>query len=244
MSPKNDKHADPATPETDTEAENATADTGVSELNTAQAPAEDMTPGEKIGDPVANLEGEVVELKNQLLRALAETENLRRRSARERDDAVKYAAVPLIKDVLAVADNLHRALTSVPTDAVEGNEQLKTLLDGVEMTEKELQNVLARHGIERIEPIGERLDPHFHEALFEIPDPSVPPGTVLRVLQAGYRLRDRLIRPAQVGVSKGGPRAAASSDGAGDIGDNGGGGNGGEDEKGRRNPGSQYDTSA
>ena len=235
MSRKRDKHTDPATPENGASEAEIDAELEAAEVDAAEAPVEDLAE-----DPVVRLEGEVAELKNQLLRALAETENLRRRAARERDDAVKFAAVPLIKDVLAVADNLHRALVSVPAEAAEGSDQLKTLLDGVEMTEKELQSVFARHGIERIEPIGERLDPHFHEALFEIPDPSVPAGTVLRVLQAGYRLRERLIRPAQVGVAKGGPSAAVSrpatspegTDSA--PGDNGGNGDSDPDESGHR----------
>ena len=190
-------------------------------------------------DPVMLLAGEVASLKDQLLRALAETENLRRRSEREREDAVKYASVPLVRDLVNVADNLRRALASVPAEAAQDNEQLKTLLDGVEMTDRELQTIFARHHIERIEPLGERLDPHFHEALYEIPDPSVPTGTVVQILQAGYRLRDRLIRPAQVAVAKGGPSAAAgpaaTSEGPGNDGANG---------AGRHEPGRRFDTSA
>ena len=155
---------------------------------------------------------EAAALKDQLLRALAETENLRRRSRRELEDAVKYAAAPLIKDLLAVADNLRRALESVPDGAAEGNDQIKTLIAGIELTEKELNTVFERHGIVKIEPLGERLDPHFHEAMYEIPDPKSPGGTVLQVFQAGYRLRDRLLRPAQVGVAKGGPAPKATAD--------------------------------
>ncbi|MHA1601112.1 MAG: nucleotide exchange factor GrpE [Alphaproteobacteria bacterium] len=239
MSRKHDKHTDPAAPEntapgTDVPAtEMGVVGTGAAESNVVDSAVTEAS----IEDLVERLEGEVAELKNQLLRALAETENLRRRSAREREDAVKYAAVPLIKDIIGVADNLRRALGSVPEDAIEGNEQLKTLLDGVGMTEKELQSVFAGHGIERIEPMGGRLDPHFHEALFEVPDTSVPAGTVVRVLQAGYRLGERLIRPAQVGVAKGGPSAATAS--ADDTG-----GNGGSEGNDRQEPGSQYDTSA
>jgi molecular chaperone GrpE len=128
----------------------------------------------------------------------------------------------------------------VPADAAETSEQLKTLLDGVEMTEKDLQNIFARHGIERIDPMGERLDPHFHEAMYEVPDARVPSGTVVQVLQAGYKLRDRLIRPAQVGVAKGGPSPAAASP-ASEFGT---GGTGGSDGTDPQKPGSQYDTSA
>jgi len=232
MNRERNKHTDPA--DTDPEAD---SDAPEAEFDAAQVDAGE-TP---IEDPVVRLESEVAVLKDQLLRALAEIENIRRRSARERDDAVKFAAVPLVKDIIGVADNLRRALSSVPADAGEGNEQLKTLLDGVEMTEKDLQSVFARHGIERIEPMGERLDPHFHEALFEVPDASVPAGTVVQVLQAGYRLRERLIRPAQVGIAKGGPSAAASPDATGKVS---AGGDGGDDGNGQRDPGSRYDTSA
>jgi len=180
--------------------------------------------------PIARLEAEVAALKDQLLRALAETENQRRRATREREDAVRYAAVPLIRDLIGVSDNLRRALASVPTEAAADGEQLKTLLAGVEMTEKDLQTIFARHDIERIEPLGERLDPHLHEAMLEIPDARTPAGTVLRVLQAGYRLRDRLIRPAQVAVAKGGAGPAAdAADGSGN---------------GESQPGRHYDTSA
>lgn len=188
-------------------------------------------------DPVARLTGEVAALKDQLLRALAETENLRRRSEREREDAVKYASVPLVRDLVNVADNLRRALASVPAEEAQGNEQLKTLLDGVEMTDRELQTIFARHHIERIEPLGQRLDPHLHEALYEIPDPSAAAGTVLQVLQAGYRLRDRLIRPAQVAVAKGGPSAAAGPAAATPE-------SSGNDGADRREPGRRFDTSA
>lgn len=233
MSRKFDKQSDPSAPESTTpEEDKPAAETGPADIDGIG----DAIPEPALEDPVERLEGEVAELKNQLLRALAETENLRRRSARERDDAVKFAAVPLIKDIIGVADNLGRALGSVPVEAVEGNEHLKTLLDGVGMTEKELVSVFAAHGIERIEPMGDRLDPHFHEALFEVPDASVPAGTVVQVLQAGYRLGGRLIRPAQVGVAKGGPSAAVAS-----AGENGEAASDGNDQQ---EPGSQVDTSA
>ncbi len=171
------------------------------------APGE-AAPGESVAaevDRAAWLEVEVASLKDQLLRALAETENLRRRSQREREDAVKYAAAPLIKDLVGVVDNLRRAMNSVSSEALEADEHLKTLMTGLEMTEKELNAVFEKHHIVRIEPLGERLDPHYHEAMYEIPDPEAASGTVLQVLQPGYRLHGRLLRPAQVGVAKGGP---------------------------------------
>jgi len=163
-------------------------------------------------DPVVLLEAEVTSLKDQLLRAMAETENVRRRAQREREDSVKYASAPVIKDLLAVADNLQRALESVPEDLVAENEQVKNLRLGVEMTQKELQSVFERHGIRTIEPLGERLDPHLHEALYEVEDPAKPAGTVVQVIQSGYRLHERLLRAARVGISKGGPKAGAAAE--------------------------------
>jgi molecular chaperone GrpE len=160
-------------------------------------------------DQIARLEVAAAELRDQLLRALAEQENQRRRSRREREEAVRYAAAPLLRDLLNVVDNLSRALASVPDGAAENDEPLKTLLDGVKLTERELQSVFERHNIVRLDPLGERLNPHQHEAMFEMPDPSVPAGTVVQVLQSGYLLHDRLLRPARVGVAKGGPAATA-----------------------------------
>ena len=230
MSRKHRHHEDAAAPDTAA----LETDTPTPAADEAAEAADQAAAGAPADDPIVRLGSEVASLKDQLLRALAETENLRRRAAREREDAVKYAAVPLVRDLIGVADNLRRALASVPAETMQGNEQLKTLLDGVEMTEKELQSIFARHHIERFEPMGERLDPHVHEAVFEIADPTVPAGTVVQVLQAGYRLRDRLIRPAQVALAKGGPSTAAPREA--NTGDNGG--------NGSRNPGRRYDTSA
>ena len=157
---------------------------------------------------VADLEKQVAELKDQLLRAVAETENLRRRAERERSDAAKYAAVPLIKDLLAVADNLERALSSVPEEAKQGDGALSSLLTGVEMTERELQSVLQRHKIEKLDPMGQKMNPHEHEAMFEVPDANNEPGTVVQVIQQGYKLHDRLLRPARVGIARSDPQAA------------------------------------
>lgn len=173
--------------------------------------AHDLSPDE---DPVTVLEGEVASLKDQLLRAMAETENVRRRAQREREDGAKYAAAAVVKDLLGVADNLQRALESVPPELAEQNEPVKNLRLGVEMTQKELQTVFERHNIRVIEPLGEKLDPHLHEAMFEIEDPDKPAGTVVQVIQAGYRLHDRLLRPARVGISKGGAKANGGSNGA------------------------------
>lgn len=162
-------------------------------------------------NPVALLEAEVASLKDQLLRAMAETENVRRRAQRDREDSLKYAGVPVIKDVLGVADNLQRALESVPQDQLADDGPMQNLRLGVEMTLRELQSVFERHGIKIIEPMGERLDPHLHEALYEVEDPSKAAGTVVQIIQPGYRLHDRLLRPARVGVSRGGPKPGAES---------------------------------
>lgn len=180
--------------------------------NAPEAPAEtEMDAAEAEESPVATLEAEVAQLKDQLLRALAETENVRRRAERERNDAQKYAAAPVLKDLLGVADNLSRAIASVPEDAAEGDERLATLLDGVKLTEKELVGAFARHNVVKLEPLGEPLDPHRHEAMFEVPDPAQASGTVVQVIQPGYLLHDRLLRPARVGVAKAAAPAAADS---------------------------------
>ncbi|WP_420345925.1 nucleotide exchange factor GrpE [Pelagibius sp.] len=195
-------------PGEDEAAEEAPVDTGAEplvDLSGLEAAAA-LSPDE---DPVAVLEGEVASLKDQLLRAIAETENVRRRSQREREDSVKYAAAPIIRDLLGVADNLQRALESVPEELAAENEAVSNLRLGVQMTQKELMSVFERHQIRTINPLGEKLDPHFHEAMFEIEDLEQPAGTVVQVIQAGYRLHDRLIRPARVGISKGGPKAGA-----------------------------------
>lgn len=157
-------------------------------------------------DPVALLEAEVASLKDQLLRAMAETENVRRRAQRDREESLKYAGVPVIKDLLGVADNLQRALESVPQDQAADSGPMQNLRLGVEMTLRELQSVFERHGIKTINPLGERLDPHLHEALYEVEDPSKPAGTIVQIIQPGYRLHDRLLRAARVGIAKGGPK--------------------------------------
>jgi molecular chaperone GrpE len=156
-------------------------------------------------DRLAELEAEAARLKDQLLRALAEQENLRRRSQREREDAVKYASSGLARELLSVADNLRRALESGP-GAEEGDEPIRNLLTGVAATERELLAAFERHGIRRIDPAGEKFDHNFHQAIFEVESPDQPAGTVVQVLQPGYVLHDRLLRPAMVGVAKSAPQ--------------------------------------
>jgi molecular chaperone GrpE len=153
----------------------------------------------------ARLEAELAETKDRLLRMLAEMENLRRRTQREVKDAGQYAISGFARDVLSVADNLRRALDAVPAEAlVEG--PVATLVEGVGLTERELLKALEKHGVRRIEAQGAKFDPHLHQAMIEIPDTSVPNGTVLQVMQEGYVIGERVLRPALVSVSKGGPR--------------------------------------
>ena len=152
---------------------------------------------------------EVAELKDQLLRALAEVENVRRRGQKERDDASKYAIANFAREIVTVVDNLRRAIETVPAEALETDENLKNLLTGVELTERTLLAALERFGIKRIDPLGEKFDHNLHQAMMQVDDPSKPAGTVVQVMQSGYVLHDRLLRPAMVAVSKGGPSAPA-----------------------------------
>ena len=166
-------------------------------------------------DPVAEalalLTAERDELKDRMLRTLAEMENLRRRTEREVADARAYAVTNFARDVLNVADNIRRARDSVPADAkVSADGPLKGLIDGIELTERDLAKTLERHGVKIVEPEGQKFDPNRHQAMFEVPNPEVPAGTVVQVVQAGYVIGDRVLRPALVGVAKGGPKAAAS----------------------------------
>jgi len=154
---------------------------------------------------VTELEAELAEYKDRLLRALAETENVRRRAQREREDTSKYAVAGFAKDLLSAADNLRRALESLP-EAEAKDERTRSLLAGIAATERELLGVFERHGIKRIDPKGERFDHNLHQAIFEAERPDQPSGSVVEVLQPGYVLHDRLLRPAMVGVAKGGPK--------------------------------------
>jgi len=166
------------------------------------AAAAEQNPIDRLTDIIAQLEAEKQQLRDQALRALAEAENTRRRVERERGEAVKYAAIPLLRDVVRGIDDLARALAAVPAEAAEGSEQLKALRDGVAMTERDLLAALQKHGVQKLEPLGEALDPNFHEAMFEVPTDQAPPGTVVQVLEAGWKQHDRLIRAARVGVAK------------------------------------------
>lgn len=158
---------------------------------------------------IVQLEAEKSELRDQVLRTAAEMENLRKRTEREIADTRSYAIAGFARDMLVATDNLSRALMVIPAearDAAEGT--LKSLIEGIEMTEREMQRLLQKNGVTPIEAQGEKFDPHRHQAMFEVPDASVPDGTVVQVVQAGYAIGERVLRPAMVGVSKGGGKAA------------------------------------
>src|SRR5262245_3868908 len=158
------------------------------------------------------LQKEVAEARDRTLRTLAEMENLRTRTKREVADAKTYGITGFARDVLEIADNLQRALDAVPTEAkVNADPGLKALIEGVELTERSLLNALEKHGVKKFDPSGEKFDPNFQQAMYEVPDPSVPAGTVVQVVQAGYMIGDRVLRPALVGVAKGGAKAAPVS---------------------------------
>lgn len=161
-------------------------------------------------DPMAVLAKEAADMKDRLLRTLAEMENLRRRTDKEVADARVYGVTNFARDILAVADNMERALKALDDEIREkADAGVKALLDGVELTERELIKVMEKHGITRLEPQGQKFDPNLHQAMFELPDPTVPAGTVVQVVQPGYKIGERVLRPAMVGISKGGPKAAA-----------------------------------
>lgn len=152
------------------------------------------------------------DLKDRALRIAAEMENLRRRTARDVQDARSYAIANFARDMLTVSDNLRRGLDAIPAEAREaGDAAFKALFEGVDLTERAMLSALERHGVKRLDPQGEKFDPNFHQAMFEVPNPDVPANTVLQVVQPGYSIGDRVLRPAMVGVSTGGPKAAAAN---------------------------------
>ncbi len=152
---------------------------------------------------IAELEAEVAKYKDQALRALAEQENVRRRAQRDREDALKFATSGFAKDLVTVADNLRRAIDSVPDVEASSSDLLKNLISGVSATERELLGAFEKHGIKKLDPMGEKFDHNFHQAIFELENTGKPAGTVVQVLQAGYTIHDRLLREAMVGVAKG-----------------------------------------
>lgn len=156
---------------------------------------------------IAELEAEVADLRNRLLREMAEMENLRKRTRRETEDAARYAIAKFARDLLTVGDDMRRATDAVSDEfRASAEETVQNLLKGVEMTGRQLDQVFERHGVTKFEPMGDRFDPSVHEAMFEVPDPAQPSGTVGHVVEPGYMIGERVLRPARVGVTKGGPK--------------------------------------
>jgi molecular chaperone GrpE len=176
--------------------------------------AKTQTPEEIIQANFAKIEAERDDLKDKLLRTLADMENLRRRTEREIADAKAYAVTSFARDMLGAADNLRRAQESLP-DAARSTEEpaLKALIEGVDLTERDLLKTLERHGVRKIEPLGEKFDPNMHQAMFEAPDAEVAKGLVSKVVQSGYKIGERVLRPALVGVSAGAPKPQAAEGG-------------------------------
>ncbi|UZK68200.1 nucleotide exchange factor GrpE [Sphingomonas sp. S1-29] len=152
-------------------------------------------------DRVAELEAELEEARKAVLYAQADTQNVRRRAEKEAADARAYAATAFARDILSVADNLARALAAIPAE-LRDDEKFKGLVVGLDATGREVESVFSRHGITRMTPMGESLDPNRHQAMFEVPSAEAAPGTIVQEVQAGYMIRDRLLRPALVGVAK------------------------------------------
>jgi molecular chaperone GrpE len=179
---------------------------------------ETATPAAKAAAPAPStaLEREHGEMRDRLLRTLAEMENLRKRTEREIADSRVYGVTSFARDILGVADNMRRALDAVPAELrANADPNVKALIEGVDLTERELLKALEKNGIRQFSPQGEKFDPNLHQAMFEVPDPSVPAGSVVQVVQPGYMIGERILRPALVGVSKGGPKmapAASSND--------------------------------
>lgn len=177
-----------------------------------------QTPADEALDPAPNPEAEVLaklmaenaEIKDKMLRTLAESENLRRRTEREVADARSYGISNFARDVLGFADNLRRAVEAIPAEARANEGALKVFVDGVELTERDFLKTLERHGVRQLDPKGQKFDPNLHQAMFEAQNPDVPNGTVTEVLQVGYAIGERVLRPALVGVARGGPKASVS----------------------------------
>ena len=172
------------------------------ELENSETVEKNAVEADHEADPLTAMTTERDALKDQLLRALAETENMRRRSEREADTARKYGHTQFARDLVGAIDNLARALASAPENKSSLDESVQSLLTGIELSWTEIQSAIEKHGVRQIDPLGEKFDYNFHQAMFEVPTNDQPPGIVLEVIQHGYALHDRLLRPAMVGVSK------------------------------------------
>jgi molecular chaperone GrpE len=194
---------------TDTRRADAEPDNGGPAASSPAPAPSDAAPANRVEDVVEALAREAADLKDKLLRTLAEMENLRRRTEREVAESRIYGVASFARDILAIADNMARALQTLRAELKDkADPGVKVLLDGVELTERELLKVLEKHGVRKFEPQREKFDPNLHQAMYEVVDPSLPPGTVAQVVQAGYMIGDRMLRPALVAVAKGGPKAA------------------------------------
>lgn len=165
-------------------------------------------------DLIASLRRELADLKDKNLRLLADMENLRRRTEEEKSSSARYAITRFATDIVSVGDNFQRAMSAVPAGAAEADAALKSLVEGVQMTEREFINVLDRHGVKRVVAKGEIFNPHLHQAMMQVPNPDVPAGTVLQVFQDGYTIGDRLLRAAVVTVAEGGPKPVKPAEAA------------------------------
>jgi molecular chaperone GrpE len=201
------KPANDAGPAKDDPAEDApidlTADQGAVDVGPVEEARLDDDDGRTpAARRIAELEADLARMKDQTLRALAEAENTRKRAEKQAQDASRYGAAGLARDILSVADNLQRALAALPPERPDDSDLLKNLRSGVAMTAKELQDALARHHIRPVDPHGEKFDHNLHQAMFELESEEHPPGHVAQVMQIGYTLHDRLLRPAMVGVAR------------------------------------------
>ncbi|MBW9063410.1 nucleotide exchange factor GrpE [Rhizobium herbae] len=179
----------------------------------AEAAAEKVEAAAVEPDPLELARAEAADYRDRYLRLAAEMDNLRRRTARDVKDAKSYSVAGFARDMLAVSDNLRRALDAIPAEArAAGDAGFTALVEGVEMTERAMLAALERHGVQKLEPVGQKFDPNFHQAMFEVPNPEVPNNTVVQVVQAGYTIGERVLRPAMVGVAKGGPKAVAAEE--------------------------------
>ena len=214
---KNDETAQDPSAETDmqdsTGSDNAANDGAIDDsLNGVLTGVDAETKGDvETQDPLTAIIAERDQLKDQLLRALADTENMRRRSEREATNIRKYGHTPFARDLVGAIDNLARVVESTPENLDQADETVKSLITGIQLSWTELQSIIEKHGIKRVEPLGEKFDYNLHQAMFEVPANDQPSGIVLEVVQHGYVLHDRLLRPAMVGVSKTGDAAGAAS---------------------------------
>jgi molecular chaperone GrpE len=175
----------------------------------AQAPGPAGEAGRTVHDVIAALQAEAADFKDKWMRAHAEIDNIRKRTEREKEEIAKYGVTKLARDILGVGDNLQRAIGAIPVGAAEQDPALKSFLEGVMLTERDLLNALERHGIKRQQPMNEPFNPHLHQAVMEMPRTDVPEGTIVEVFQQGFTIEDRVLRPAMVAVAKGGPKLPA-----------------------------------